>query len=733
MRGYKGEHPTIIFPSNPGPCVLLPQSTTMPEVTVLKQDASSITLEVDPECDTVSSLKAKISDKEGTPTDLQQLRFEGALLEDRRTLATYKIGAGSVIHFRESPLEIPIVVTSLGSETLNFRMNPDLTVLDVKTAIEAELGIDVSQIQLNCGRLEALNDQVLCQIPTYTHRGGVNFSMDIRIQVRLRTPSGLTGPVEVSIDNNVSILQNLAHIHSRIPPHLQCLRYDGRPIDTYKRIGYYSIPNGAIIDVELRDYELMVFIKTLTGQTITVRVRPRDTVGDVKQKIFEQEGIPVDRQRMIFVGEQLNDNHRLLDYRIEHESAVHLVFRSGQCFQIFVRTMNDRTMVFECQPTTTLERIKERVRDREGLHIDIQQLSFEGRVLENQSTLQECGLQHNSVLDLTLEQGRNTQIFISLPENDTLPLWVNCEHTVAQLKQQIAERKNIPADVQDIFFARVRLEDDRTLQSYVIEENHMLHLHITTPLMLEITVQFRNGKKLQLEEPSNRTVSSLKQVILQKEGVATEHQVLFHKGKELDDHRKLIDYNIQSGDTLDIDVIEPVADILKSSSKTRPSVYEHERQKGLLLFVKTLTGKTITLNVAVSDTVGDLKKKINEKEGIPISQQCLIAAGKPLGDTDDIHTIGVQNHSVLHLVLRVPSRSPLSLSVQTPTGQSLTVNSNIADTVNQIKEMIETENGIKAAQQVLLYDGTILQGERTLGSYSISDGTQLQLQMSDSE
>lgn len=714
---------------------MLPQLLiTMPEVTVLKQDASSITLEVDLECDIVSSLKTKISDKEGTPTDLQQLRFEGGLLEDHRTLASYKIGAGSVVHFREAPLEIPVVVTSSGSETLNFRMCPDLTAFDVKKAIEAELGIDVSQIQLNCARLEAPNDQVLCQIPSYTHRGGLSFNMDIRIQVRLRTPSGLTGPVEVSIDNNVSILQNLAHIHSRIPPHLQCLRYDGRPIDNYKRIGYYSIPNGAIIDVELRDYELMVFIKTLTGQTITVRVRPRDTVRDVKQKIFEQEGIPVDRQRMIFVGEQLNDNHRLLDYRIEHESAVHLVFRSGQCFQIFVRTMNDRTMVFECQPTTTIERIKERVRDRESLHIDIQQLSFDGRVLENHLTLQECGLQHNSVLDLTLEQGRNTQIFISLPENDTLPLWVNCEHTIAQLKQQIAERKNIPADVQDIFFARVKLEDDRTLQSYVIEENHMLHLHISTPLMLEITVEFRNGKKLQLEEPSNRTVSSLKQIIFQKEGVATEHQVLFHKGKELDDYRKLIDCNIQSGDTLDIDIMEPVTNIInKSTSKTRSTVYEHNRPRGLLLFVKTLTGKTITLNVAVSDTVGDLKRKINEKDGIPINQQCLIAAGKPLADTDDVHTIGVQNHSVLHLVLRVPSRSPLSLSVQTPTGQSLTVNSNIADTVDQIKEIIETANGIKAAQQVLLYDGTILQGERTLGSYSIADGTQLQLQMSDLE
>jgi ubiquitin C len=714
----------------------------MPEVTIMRQDATTITVEVDTEEETVASIKVKISGKDGTPTDLQQLSFQGQhLLEEPRKLSSYGIVPDSVIHIRESPLEIPVTVTSVASETLTLRMSPDDTTRDVKKRLEEELGIDAGQIQLNCQRQESPDDRPLYQNPTYTHRGGVTFHMDVRVRVRLRSPEGrLTGPVEISIENHVSVLHNLAHVHCRIPPHLQCLRYDGRHVDNYHRIGYYSIPNNAIIDVELRDYELMVFLKTLTGQTITIRVTPRDTVGDVKQKIFEQEGIPVDRQRMIFIGEQLNDNDRLLDHRIEHESAVHLVFRSGQGFQIFVRSRNNRTMVFECQPTTTIERIKEKVRERERLHIDIQRLTFEGRVLENNSTVQECGLKHNSTVDLTLEEGRNTQIFISLPENEVLSVWVNVEHTVAQLKQQISERKNVPTNVQDIFFARAKLDDERTLQSYVIEENHMLHLHIVTPLILSLTIQFRSGRTIQLQEPSNKTVMGLKQVISQREGLPSEHQVLFHKGKELDhEYRKLIDLNIQSGDTIVLDVVKPVTEtVVSSGGSSAPTRrvsanYDNDRPKGLLLFVKTLTGKTITLNVSVSDTVADLKQKILEKEKIPVSQQCLIAAGKPLADNDDIHTIGVQNHSVLHLVLRVPSRSPLSLLVQTPTGQSLTVNSNIADTVSQIKETIETENGIAADKQVLLYDGTILQGERTLGSYSIPDGTRLQLQMSESE
>lgn len=698
----------------------------MPEVTILKPDATSLTIEVNLETDTVLNLKFKIRDKDGTPTDLQQLTFGDIPLEGGRTLVSYGIESGSVIHFRESPLQIPITVTSAGTDSLSYHISPDLTVADVKSAIEGELGVDASQIQLTIAGAEPPNTQVLSQVPMYTHRGGLTFRMDIRITVTLRMASGLTVPVEVSVNDDVMILQNLAYIHSQIPPHLQSLTHDGVVIEPRRRLGYYSIPNGATIDVELRDYEMMVFLKTLTGQTITVRVTPRDTVADVKQKIFEQEGIPVDRQRMIFVGEQLNDNHRLLDYRIEHESAVHLVFRSGNCFQIFVRTLSGRTMVFECQPTNTIERIKQRIRDREGLHPDIQELRFGDSVLHDQSTLQECGLRHNSIIDLRLNQGRNTQIFISLPENDTLPMWVNCEHTIAMLKEQIAERKNIPADVQELFFARQRLADERTLESYIIEENHMLHLHITTPEILQLNITIRSGKTIQLEEPSNQTVAGVKREIERREGLVAEHQVLFHAGKELDNHKKLRDCSIQSGDALDVDTITPVTAMINA-----PTATTDDGPRGLLLFVKTLTGKTVTVSVSPKDTVAELKIKINKKEGIPINQQCLIAAGKALADTDDINTIGVQNHSVLHLVLRVPSHSPLSLSVQTPNGQNLTVNSNVADTVNQIKEVIESEKGFAAAQQVLLYEGQILEGDRTLGSYSMADGTQLQLQMSE--
>ena len=327
-----------------------------------------------------------------------------------------------------------------------------------------------------------------------------------------------------------------------IPVERQHLSLAGRQLKNELALSDYDVESRPTLLLNVTTFRcIKIFVSVPAGKTVTLEVDPNDFIDDVKMKIQDKEGIPPQSQNLILNGKILEDGHSVRYYKIQGKSTLRLDLKSGRIgtMQIFINNLQSRRVItVEVKPDSSIEDVKNQIKDIEGIFPEQQCLIFRGKELKNDSTLNNWDIKKDAMLYLrVLEIKVHVEKRWSSGKKVTLEL--KPSDTIKTLKDKIQEKEWIKPEQQCVMFNGQQMEHSRTLGYYRVENESTLHL-IPNPVFKQIYVNTPAGKKIVLDvEQSDSIRMVLEKIKELEETPGGEMLGLKYKDKLLNYNRTL--------------------------------------------------------------------------------------------------------------------------------------------------------------------------------------------------
>ena len=292
---------------------------------------------------------------------------------------------------------------------------------------------------------------------------------------------------------------------------------------------------------------MKIYIEYL-GKIKKIKINPTDTIKDIKLKIRDEKGIPLDYQNLYFNEQNLDNKEKITYYNIKNYSVLNLVIKPKRII-IFIKSDLSREITLDPRVSDTIENIKKEIENKEKIPKAFQILKFNNTILDDNKTLKDYNIPNNSVIELILKYYNLKVIKIYIELLDLRKLCINAVYKydkIIAIKEKIKHLTDIPISVQQLYFNDEILDDDKTIDFYKIKEKSIIKLFSKT-----ISILINNDEKIKLYEVRlTDKIDDLKKKIEEKENLSLNNKELVFQNQTLQNDKTLAYYNIQNESVL---------------------------------------------------------------------------------------------------------------------------------------------------------------------------------------